>query len=119
MIKEIMTGTSYAKLCLSAILVIMLFWSTRMMAQSGKMLVRLAVIKVDTAQLHSYNEFLKEEIEASIRLEPGVITLYGVAEKENREFITLFETYKDSTNYRSHLTTPHFQKYKKGTLEMV
>jgi quinol monooxygenase YgiN len=82
-------------------------------------LVRLAVMEVDTSQTKTYNEYLREEIEASIRLEPGVITLYGVAEKTNPERVTLFETYADSSDYRSHLATPHFQKYKQGTLQMV
>lgn len=97
----------------------MLLTSKTLFAQHKKQLVRLAVIEVDTAQIEKYNEILKEEIEASIRLEPGVITLYGVAEKANPEHVTLFETYGDSSLYKSHLVTPHFQKYKTGTLEMV
>lgn len=40
-------------------------------------------------------------------------------EKENPERVTLFETYADSAHYKSHLATPHFQKYKQGTLQMV
>lgn len=96
-----------------------LFTSETLLAQNKKQLVRLALIEVDTVQLGKYNDFLKEEIEASIRLEPGVITLYGVAEKENPERVTLFETYGDSSLYKSHLAMPHFQKYKKGTLEIV
>lgn len=104
---------------LTTILIGMLFTSETLLAQNKAQLVRLALIEVNTAQLSSYNEFLKEEIEASIRLEPGVITLYGVAEKKNPERVTLFETYGDSSLYKLHLTTPHFQKYKKGTLEMV
>ncbi len=91
---------------------------TNVMAQNNK-LVRLAVIEVDPAQLTQYNELLREEIAASIKKEPGVITLYGVAEKENPERVTLFETYADSSQYRSHLATPHFMKYKQGTLQMV
>ena len=97
----------------------MLITSEKLFAQHKKQLVRLAIIEVKTAELLKYNEFLKEEIESSIRLEPGVITLYGVAEKENPERVTLFETYSDSSLYKSHLTTPHFQKYKTETLEMV
>jgi quinol monooxygenase YgiN len=89
------------------------------MAQAQKQLVRLAVIIVDTTQLDHYNELLREEIQASIQKEPGVITLYAVAEKENPERITLFETYADSAQYRAHLATLHFQKYKQGTLSMV
>lgn len=82
-------------------------------------LVRLAIIEVDSLQIKPYNEYLREEIEASIRLEPGVITLYGIAEKENPQQVTLFETYADSSQYKLHLATPHFQKYKQGTLQMV
>jgi quinol monooxygenase YgiN len=93
--------------------------STSSTTQETKQLVRLALIEVDTSQITAYNKFLKEEIEASIQLEPGVITLYGVAEKESPERVTLFETYADSSQYRSHLATPHFQKYKQGTLQMV
>ena len=89
------------------------------MVQNAKQLVRLAVIEIDTSQIKLYNEFLREEIEASVRLEPGVITLYGVAEKESPQHVILFETYADSSLYRSHIATPHFQKYKQGTLSIV
>lgn len=88
-------------------------------AQKQEQMVRLAVIVVDTTLLDQYNALLKEEIDASIKKEPGVITLYGVAEKEHPERVTLFETYADSSQYKSHLATPHFQKYKQGTLHMV
>lgn len=103
----------------SAILLVMCTRPTPIMPPDKKELVRLAVIEVDTLQLEAYNEILREEIEASIRLEPGVITLYGVAEKDSPQHVTLFETYADSSQYRSHLVTPHFQKYKQGTLQMV
>lgn len=104
---------------LSAILLAVCSPSTNIVNRKNKQLVRLAVIEVDTSQVKSYNELLKEEVEASIRLEPGVITLYAVAEKRNPDRVTLFETYADSTHYKSHLATPHFQKYKQGTLKMV
>src|SRR5688572_25788217 len=87
---------------------------TAIISEDKSPLVRLAVIEVDSAQIKQYNEFLREEIEASIRIEPGVITLYGVAKKRNPQHVTLFETYADSGQYRSHLATPHFQKYKQG-----
>jgi len=92
---------------------------TSIVDEDKNMLVRLAFVAVDTSSIGAYNDFLKEEIEASIRLEPGVITLYAVAEKEDPSQVTLFETYADSSQYRSHLATPHFHKYKEGTLQMV
>lgn len=86
---------------------------------AGNNLVRLSKITVDSAQLDAYNAFLKEEIEASMRLEPGVLTLYATAEKENPYKMTILEIYADRAAYESHLKTPHFQKYKQGTLSMV
>ena len=82
-------------------------------------LVRLAKITVDPAQLEAYNAFLKEEIEASMRLEPGVLTLYATAEKDNPHKVTILEIYADREAYERHVKTPHFQKYKQGTLSMV
>lgn len=82
-------------------------------------LVRLSKITVDPAQLNAYNTFLKEEIEASMRLEPGVLTLYATAEKDAPNHVTILEIYADRAAYESHLQTPHFQKYKQGTLSMV
>ena len=81
--------------------------------------VRLSKITVDTAQLDAYNSLLKEEIEASMRLEPGVLTLYATAEKDKPNKITILEIYADRAAYEKHLTTPHFKKYKQGTLSMV
>lgn len=86
---------------------------------TGNKLVRLSKITADPAQIDAYNAFLKEEIEASMRLEPGVLTLYATAEKEAPHQVTILEIYADQTAYESHLKTPHFQKYKQGTLSMV
>lgn len=81
--------------------------------------VRLSKIMVDPARLDEYNAYLKEEIEASMRLEPGVLTLYAVAEKERPNEVTILEIYADEAAYQSHIKTPHFQKYKQETLDMV
>lgn len=81
--------------------------------------VRLSKITVDPACLEEYNAYLKEEIEASMRLEPGVLTLYAVAGKERPNEVTILEIYADEAAYYSHIKMPHFQKYKQGTLDMV
>ena len=82
-------------------------------------LVRLSRITVDPDRLDAYNAFLKEEIEASMRLEPGVLTLYATAEKDAPHKVTILEIYVDRSAYENHLKMPHFQKYKQGTLSMV
>ena len=87
--------------------------------QNKNQMVRLAKLVIDSTQLEKYNVLLKEEIEASVRLEPGVLTLYAVAEKNAPTHITILEIYADTVAYRSHLQTPHFIKYKNGTKDMV
>jgi quinol monooxygenase YgiN len=79
----------------------------------------LAELEIDPAQLDSYKAALKEEIEASIRLEPGVLTLFAVSVKDHPNQIRIFETYVDVAAYEAHLDTPHFKKYKTGTQRMV
>ncbi|MCC8153909.1 MAG: carboxymuconolactone decarboxylase family protein [Tannerellaceae bacterium] len=85
----------------------------------GNNKVRLSLITVDSERLDEYNAFLKEEIEASMRLEPDVLTLYAVSEKENPNKVVILEIYADEAAYRQHIQTPHFIKYKEGTLDMV
>ena len=86
---------------------------------TGSQKVRLAKIVVDQARLNEYNSYLKEEIESSMRLVPGVLTLYATFEKERPNRITILEIYANEEAYQSHIKTPHFLKYKQGTLDMV
>lgn len=81
--------------------------------------VRVAQIDVYPAQLDNYKAAIKEEIEDSIRLEPGVLTLYAVSEKDNPTRIIVFEIYADMEAYKAHIETPHFRKYKTDTESMV
>jgi quinol monooxygenase YgiN len=82
-------------------------------------LVRIAELEIDTGQVEAYRSALKEEIETSIRVEPGVLTLYAVCVKGQQNQVRIFETYKDKAAYESHLQTPHFKKYKAQTQGMV
>jgi len=88
-------------------------------AQTETQMVRFAKLVIDSVQLDKYKVFLKEEIETSLRVEPGVITLYAVSEKNKPTHITILEIYADTSAYKSHIQTPHFLKYKTGTKDMV
>jgi quinol monooxygenase YgiN len=81
--------------------------------------VRVAEIEVDPAQLDAYRAALNEEIETSVRVEPGVLALYAVAVKDHPAQIRVFEIYADEEAYRAHLEAPHFKKYKAATQAMV
>lgn len=89
------------------------------MMQNEELVVRIAKLQIDPTQLQEYNAALKEGIETAVRVEPGVLTLYAVAEKDNPASITVFEIYANADAFASHLETPHFKKYKSTTQEMV
>src|SRR5438034_6785117 len=88
-------------------------------AQEKTQMVRLAKLVVDSTQLENYKAALKEEVETSVRLEPGVLTLYAVSEKDKPTHITILEIYADTVAYKTHLQTPHFINYKTGTKNMI
>jgi quinol monooxygenase YgiN len=88
-------------------------------AQEKNQIVRLAKLVIDSARLENYKAILKEGIETAVRVEPGVLTLYAVAEKDNPTHITILEIYADTVAYNAHLQTPHFIKYKTSTKDMV
>jgi 4-carboxymuconolactone decarboxylase len=103
------------------LLIVSIVSFTKMNAQNKEkgQMVRLAKLVIDSTQLENYKAALKEEIETSMRVELGVLTLYAVSEKNNPTHITILEIYADTIAYRSHLQTPHFIKYKNGTKDMV
>ena len=82
-------------------------------------IVRLAELEIDPAQLAAYAALLREEIEASVRTEPGVLALYATCLVDNPAAIRLTEIYADQAAYAAHLLSPHFLKYKQQTAEMV
>lgn len=101
------------------VLTIPLFFAGVAAAQEKVQMVRLAKLIIDSAQLESYKAALKEEIETSVRVEPGVITLYAVSEKDKPTHITILEIYANVEAYKFHIQTLHFVKYKTFTKDMV
>lgn len=87
------------------------------MAADG--IIRLSRIEVYPQYLDEYKKMAAEVGATSLRTEPGVLTMYAVADKNNPCLITILETYASPDAYKSHIASPHFQKYKQGTLHMV
>ena len=110
-----------ALLLAASLIASLLLWSKQSAASDPPAgpVVRIAELQIDPAQLDAYKLALKEEIETSIRVEPGVLALYAVSLKEHPEQIRLFETYRDASAYQSHLESQHFKAYKSRTQQMV
>jgi quinol monooxygenase YgiN len=100
-------------------LFLLLSGAPAMSEEKSKLHIQIAEIVVDPAQLDSYKSAVAEQIEAAIRLEPGVQVLYSVSSKDDPSRITVFEIYRDREAYLAHLQAPHFLKYKATVEKMV
>ena len=87
--------------------------------QQTEIMVRVSEIEIVSSYVDDYKAILKEEAAASVRLEPGVIAIFPMYQKENPTQVRILEIYANREAYESHLQTSHFQKYKTTTLRMV
>jgi quinol monooxygenase YgiN len=99
--------------------IMIIFTSNIMSAQNKDIMVRISEIEIYPEYLSQYKVILKEESSASVKLEPGVLAIFPMFEKKDSTQIRILEMYQDQDAYQSHLKTPHFQKYKTTTVEMV
>ena len=98
---------------------LLLFTFQNTFAQKSNMIIRISEIEIDSNCLEQYMSILKEESKASVELEPGVISIYPMYQKESPTQIRILEIYANKEAYEQHLKTPHFLKYKTITLKMV
>ena len=89
-------------------------------AEESRMpVVRMADLEIDPAQLVGFTAAVKEEMEISVRVEPGVLAIYAVAERDNPAKLRFFEMYADEAAFKAHIASPHFQKFRTTTKDMV
>ena len=81
--------------------------------------VRIAELDIDPSALHAYTALLAKEIEASVRIEPGVLFLYAVSMSDAPNSLRIVEGYTDEAAYEAHLQTAHFLDYKAATATMI
>ncbi|MDK4717318.1 putative quinol monooxygenase [Rhizobium sp. CNPSo 4039] len=81
--------------------------------------IRIAELEIDPAQMAAYSAAVKQEMEQSIRVEPGVLALYAVAIQGHPNQLRFFEIYADQAAYEAHRNSPHFRKYVETTKDMI
>ena len=79
---DFMTPYNRSLRCASILIIALSVLASNANGQNKTPMVRLAKIVVDSSRLDEYKAILKEEAEKSVQLEPGVLTLYAVSEKE-------------------------------------
>lgn len=83
------------------------------------MMIRISEIEILPEYLEDYKNILREESSVSVKIEPGVIAIFPISQKENPNQIRIVEMYANKKAYESHLQTPHFKEYKNSTLKMI
>jgi quinol monooxygenase YgiN len=81
--------------------------------------VRIAELEIDPGQLDAYTAAVREEMETSVRAEPGVLAIYCVAIKDDPSKLRFFEIYADEAAYDAHVASAHFKKYVATTRDMI
>ena len=107
------------KLVALTVLTVLLVGFNVASAQEQQMMIRISEIQIDPNQLEQYRAILKEEAKESVKLEPGVIAIFPMYQREDDTEFRILEIYANRAAYEAHLKTPHFQKYKTATLRMV
>lgn len=75
-------------------------------------MIKIAHITVEPSKLEEYKQILKEEIEASLRLEEGVEVLYAVWDREHTNRFTILE----NTRIRTLMTGISYRPTSKNIL---
>ena len=86
---------------------------------TNDLIVRIAEIEVNEGYLEEYLAAAHNVGTKSVESEPGVICIFPMQVKDSPNTIRILEIYRDDQAYQAHLQTPHFLKYKQGTLHMV
>ena len=83
------------------------------------MMIRIAEIEIVPEYLEKYNSILREQSSKSIKIEPGVISIFPMYQKDKPTILKLVEIYANKEAYDSHIKSEHFQVYKTTTLKMI
>jgi quinol monooxygenase YgiN len=81
--------------------------------------VRIAELKIAPEHLEAYTRAVRKEMDISVRVEPGVLAIYSVAEKADPTSLRFFEIYADDAAYQAHIASPHFREYFEITRHMI
>jgi quinol monooxygenase YgiN len=85
----------------------------------GSVVVRIAELEIDPPRLAAFIEAVRQEMAESVRVEPGVLAIYAVAEKDHPSRLRFFEIYASDEAYHAHQESPHFKKYVETTGSMI
>ncbi len=75
-------------------------------------IVRIAELGIDKEHLEAYLDRLREEAEASVRLEPGFLMLHAVQLRGAPTLVRTLEVYESQAAFDAHVRSDRFTRYK-------
>ncbi len=81
--------------------------------------VRWSELEIAPAWSDTFKSLGEENVRETRRTEPGVLAFYSASEKDRPNHIHVLEIYADTNAYQIHLQSPHFQRFRDATGQMV
>jgi quinol monooxygenase YgiN len=88
-------------------------------AKSQDLYIRLIKIELESAAIGDFDRLGNTVRLPEIQKEPGVLVMYGAAEKDHRTRVSILEVYEDLAGYKNHIETPHYLQYKEAGKGLV
>ena len=74
-------------------------------------IVNIAELEIFPEHIEDFKRAVIEEIDESVKVEPGVFAIYAVTNKGEPSSFTFVEIYADQASLEEHRDTPHFRKF--------
>ena len=84
-----------------------------------EIVVRIAELDIVAEDRARFISAVTEEMTESLRVEPGVLAIYAVADRDNPNRLRFFEIYANEAAYQQHLESRHFTAYVATTQPMI
>jgi len=82
-----------------------------MASDASQPIMRIFEFVIAPNQVDAFMEAGRQNLEASVRDEPGVISMYCVTDKTDPTKLYVVEVYRDPAAYEAHIKTPHFTRF--------
>src|SRR5688500_18184713 len=88
-------------------------------AAAAQPVVRMFEMQTDPARISEFDAVGRTNMDASIRLEPGVRAMHAVTRRDTPGSVVVLEIYDDENAYERHIATPHFETFLESSRPLV
>lgn len=82
-------------------------------------IVRLFELHADPGRQEAFDAAGRRNLDASLQMEPGVLAMYAVTDRQRPGVAYVFEIYADADALKTHLATAHYADFLRATQPLV